>query len=248
MKLKGKTVLITGAGVRIGHAIALDCAKQGAHLIIHYHRSVAPARALQREAEALGSKVTLIQADFSKRPTETLIRWMVQKIYRQVHHVDVLINNASAFLSIPFGKVRERDWEELITVNLKVPFFLSQMVGERMKKRGSGKIINFVDHMIIRPPVAFLAHAISKGGLQTATVGLARALAPEVQVNSILPGPILPPPWGMSAKQKKSVADRTLLKRFGTPEDLAAAVRFLIEGTDYVTGVMLPVDGGISIA
>ncbi len=248
MKLKGKTVLITGAAKRIGRALALDCAKQGADLIIHYNRAAPDARRLQREAGIFGSKVTLIQADFSKRPTEAMIRRMVQKIYAQVRHIDVLINNASAFLSIPFGKVRERDWETLMTVNLKVPFFLSQMIGERMKKRGSGKIINFVDHMMVRPPASFLAHAISKGGLQTATIGLARALAPEVQVNSILPGPILPPPWGMSAKQKKSVADQTLLKRFGTPEDLAAAVRFLIEGTDYATGVMLPVDGGISIA
>lgn len=247
MKMKNKTVLITGAALRIGRVLAHACADRGADLVLHYNRSGHAARTLQREIEAIGRKATLIHSDFSHTATGTTIRRLIQKLYRQVRHVDVLINNASLFSPVPFGKIRERDWDPMLTVNLKVPFFLAQAIGMRMQKRGSGKIINLVDCMILKPPVNYLPYVIAKAGLQAATIGLARALAPQVQVNSIAPGPILAA-RGMTAKQKKSVTQRTLLKRFGSPEDIAAAVLYLIEGSDYVTGTMLSVDGGSSIA
>ena len=116
-----------------------------------------------------------------------------------------------------------------------------------MTKQKSGKIINLADWTAFRPFPNYLPYAISKAGLIAATAGLAKALAPYVQVNSIAPGPILPSK-GMSEQNREKVIQKTLLKRFGTPEDIAETVRFLIEGTDYITGAFIPVDGGSLIA
>ncbi len=247
MKIKGKTILITGGGLRIGRAIALDLAKRGAFLILHYHRSKQAMTALKQEIEALGAEVVAIPADFSSSKSTAMIKRFTAQVFNKVPHVDVLINNASNFYPTPFGKIKEKDWDAFMNVNLKTPFFLSQEVGNRMIKRRRGKIINIVDWTVNHPHPDYLPYVISKAGLQTATVGLAKALAPNIHVNSIAPGPILPS-RGMNTKRKKDITNRTLLKKFGDPKDIVSAVRYLIEDGDYITGVMLPVDGGSSAA
>ncbi len=249
MNLQGKTVLVTGAVKRLGREIALVLARAGAHLLIHYHTSRRDALELKKEIESLNGEASLFCFDLSARtkPLAPAIRKFVGQIYREVSRIDILVNNASIFYSTPFGKIQDKDWDDFMTVNLKAPFFLAQEIGQRMFKQKSGKIINLVDWVILRPHPNYLPYTISKAGLAAATAGLAKALAPYVQVNSIAPGPILPSK-GMSQKDKRAVIGKTLLKRFGHPKDIAETVRFLAEGTDFMTGALIPVDGGSHIA
>jgi NAD(P)-dependent dehydrogenase (short-subunit alcohol dehydrogenase family) len=249
MKLEGRTAFITGASKRIGREIAMTLAKGGADILLHYHRSKEEAVRLKTKMEALGVRVFLLAADFSKRkePFQRMIRHVVAEVYRKARRVDILVNNAAIFYPTPFGNITEKDWDDFLAVNLKVPFFLSQEIGKRMVKQKSGKIINLVDWSAFRPSTHYLPYAVSKAALIAATAGLAKALAPYVQVNSIAPGPILPFK-GMTKKEKEAVLRKTLLKRFGDPRDIAETVRFLIEGTDFITGAFIPVDGGSLVA
>ncbi len=249
MELKGKTVLITGAARRIGREISVHLAKRGARILAHYRKSKKEILSLQREISEWGGEMIPLAADFSASGSLTSkIRQFVKLIYREVPQVDVLVNNASIFYPTPFGKITEKDWDAFLATNLKAPFFLSQEIGLRMIKRGSGgKIINLVDWTGERPSPHFLPYCISKAGLIAATKGLAKALAPQIQVSGIAPGPILPAQHA-SLKEQKLAADKSLLKRYGHPRDIAQAVRFLIEGSDFTTGSILYVDGGASLA
>ena len=247
MQLRGKTVLITGAARRIGRQIAKTLARRGTTLILHYHRSIKEAQSLCRELSGLGGKILLIPADFSPGSLSKKVNAFVRRVYREAGHVDVLINNAAVFYPTPFGKISEKDWDNFMAVNLKAPFFLSQAIGQRMFKQKSGKIINLVDWSGERPYTQYLPYCISKAGLIAATKGLAKVLAPHVQVMGIAPGPILPAEFA-SKKDQKKAAEKSLLKRYGRPEDIAAAVRFLIEDTDFITGAVIPVEGGASLA
>ncbi len=245
MNLQGKTVLITGAARRIGREIALTLVRRGARILIHYRDSKADALLLQAEIQTMGGEALRVKADFSHRPRPLLpvIQKFINEIYQKVANIDVLVNNASLFYPTPFGAIKESDWDAFLAVNLKVPFFLSQEIGKRMMQQKRGKIINLVDWTARRPHPKYLPYAISKAGLAAATEGLAKALAPHVQVISVAPGPILPTK-DMKPNEKKAVAGRTLLKRFGHPKDIANTVRFLIEDTDFMTGAFIPVEGG----
>lgn len=246
MEMAGKTALITGCAKRIGREIALTLARRGASILIHYHNSRKDALQLQKEIRSLGSEAWLVRAGFSGTQKSLLpsLKRFIQEIYDRVPRVDILVNNAAAFYPLPFEKISERDWDNYMEVNLKVPFFLAQQIGLRMFKQKSGKIINLVDNVGFRPRVRFIPYAVSKAGLISATLGLAKALAPYVQVNGVAPGPILPPPGGMKASEKSKAAKKTLLGHFGDPRDIAGAVRFLVEDGDYMTGAIIPVDGG----
>jgi len=172
---------------------------------------------------------------------------ILQKALKETGSVDVLINNASAFYATPLKDLEENDWDHFMDVNLKAPFFLARAIGQHMYEKQSGKIINIIDARILHPDPEYMPYIISKTGLHAATVSLAKALAPYVEVNSIAPGPILPPK-GAPDEHHESVIKATLLQRSGSPEDIVAAVKFLIEGTDYLTGTLIPIDGGRSIA
>ncbi len=248
MQLAGKNILITGAAKRIGREIALTLAREGARILLHYHDSHSEALQVKKEIEKTGAEAVLLAADFSAgRGLVSGVQTFVRSIERAVKRIDVLINNASIFYSVPFGKISEKNWDDFLTVNLKAPFFLSQEIGKKMLKQKSGTIINLLDWTVERPSPDYLPYVISKAGLLAATKGLAKALAPHVQVNGIAPGPILAPE-GSSKKHKHSVAEKTLLKRFGSPKDIAQTVKFLVTGTDYVTGAVIPVEGGSLLA
>jgi len=249
MELQGKTALITGAARRIGREIALTLAASGATVLIHYHRSRAEALKLQKEIRAAKGEAALFRADLNtgSRNVLPVIQKLVRNIYRDFPSLDILINNASMFYPVPFGKITDRHWDSFLTLNLKTPFFLAQEIGRRMAKNKSGKIINLVDWTTERPGANFLPYAIAKGGLVTATKGLAKALAPHVQVNAIAPGPILRS-QGMTRGQEKAVIQKTVLKHFGNPGDIAETVKFLCEGTDFITGAVIPVEGGAMIS
>lgn len=243
MRLSGKTILITGAAKRIGRAIALELARSGGQILIHYNKSAGEARELKRELESWGARAWLCPLDLSNVTVKS-IRAFVRKLPVAV---DALVNNASAFYPVPIGKLNDKNWNDFMTVNLKAPVFLAQELGLQMVKRGEGRIVNVGDLAGENPFQNFLPHSVSKGALHVATKSLAKELAPNVLVNAVLPGPILEPPFGMSAPAKKRTAAQTLLKRFGQPEDIAKAVRYLLEA-DFVTGELLKVDGGKSIS
>jgi pteridine reductase len=240
MILDGKNVLITGAAVRLGRAIALELAGAGANILIHYRKSAREAKSLQKEIEALRCCAFLCPFDFGNASL-LKIRSFVNKLPAPV---DVLVNNAAIYYPTPLAKMTEDDWDDFLATNLKSPVFLARELGLKMAKRKEGVIINMTDIAGEKPFLNYLPYSISKAGMVAATRGLAKELAPFVRVNAVAPGPILEPPQGFSSPaQKKKIAEATLLKRFGNSDNIANAVRFLIEN-DFVTGEMIRVDGG----
>ena len=244
MEIQGKTALVTGAAKRIGRALALALAGEGMNLLVHYRRSVREVHETQAAAERLGVRVHLLQADLKDF---SQIQQLIRRAFRLAPKIHVLVNNASIFYKTPLGKVREKEWDEFFDVNLKAPFFLARAIGLRMFQQKEGKIINLIDWTAFRPYTQYLPYCASKAALVSVTQGLAKVLAPYVQVNGVAPGPILPA-VGSKSKEMQQVIKRTPLKRYGEPSDIAEAVRFLVKSTDFVTGVVLPVDGGNLIA
>lgn len=240
MEIQGKTALVTGAAKRIGRAISLVLASEGMNLLLHYHKSFREVRETQDAAERFGVRVQLIRADLGRFSE---LSQLIRTAFRLSPRIHLLINNASVFYKTPLGKVREKDWDRFFAVNLKAPFFLAQAIGLRMFRSREGKIINLIDWTAFRPYTQYLPYCASKAALVTVTQGLAKILAPHVQVNGIAPGPILPAS-GVPPAENRRVIQRTPLKRFGEPGDIAEAVRFLVKATDFVTGAILPVDGG----
>ena len=243
MDLKNRTVLVTGAGVRLGQAIAVSLGQQGMKVALHYHQSMEGAK---ETLDLMGGDIKqhgCFQADLRQ---VSKIELLIQHIEEKLGQIDVLINNAADFFPTPLGKVSESEWDHLISLNLKAPFFLSQLVGTSMLKQGQGKIVNIVDVAAERPWPQFLPYCASKAGLVSLTKGLAKALAPAVQVNAVAPGTMLPPPQISSFSQDLAI-ERSLLKKMGRPDDIARAVTYFLEN-DFVTGTVLPVDGGRMLA
>lgn len=234
-----KTALITGGATRLGKAISKALAKQNYTLFITYHTSHNEALKLQKEIEANGGTVFLYQCDLSK---PAIAEELAKKAIKKLNKIDLLINNAALFFPTKLGTVTEQQWHMLHDLNLKAAFFLSQEVGLHMQKNGSGQIINIGDtaHSIIWKN--YLPYSLTKAGINSLTIGLAKTLAPQVRVNCINPGPVLLPK-NFTNEEKKKAIEPTLLKRVGTPQDIIKAIHFLID-SDYITGVSLPVDGG----
>jgi pteridine reductase len=243
MDLKNSTALVTGAAKRVGLAIAVALARAGANLIIHYHHSEADAHAAGEQIEALGRRVYLIRADLSDREQ---IADMLRFLELECPPVDILVNSASVYYSTPLSTTTLEQWNENIDVNLRAPFLLSQALGKKMVEHGRGKIINISDCAVRRPYRDFLAYIVSKAGLVSLTEMLALELAPQVQVNTVAPGTVLLPQSATAEELEQSIR-RAPLKRLGSPEDVAAAVLYLIESGDFMTGGYYPVDGGAGI-
>lgn len=243
MELLGRTALVTGAARRVGRAIALAMAGRGMDIVIHYKSSAAEARATAEAAEGLGRRAVVVQADLSQHEeVETLADRAIQAFGK----IDVLVNSAALFYRTPLEKITAQEWEQFLRVNLTGPFLLARRVGLEMRRRGEGKIINVADVAGIAPWADFLPYSVSKGALITLTKGLAKALAPEVQVNAVAPGSVLlPEEYG--DKEREAIVRATPLKRIGNPADVANTVLFLLEGSDFITGQVVVVDGGRSI-
>jgi len=242
MDLENKVALVTGAGVRIGQAVAVKLGQLGMRVIIHYHHSEKGAKQTIQKLPGKKSKHLTLQADLKD---VTAIKELVSKAENQVGPVSVLVNNAAEFFPTPLFSTTEEEWDNLLALNLKAPFFLSQALGENMKSSGEGKIINIVDVSAERPWKSFLPYCASKAALISMTKGLARALSPEVQVNGIAPGTVLTPPEHIEMDLTASV-ENSLLKRIGKAEDVVQALEYLLQ-SDFVTGSILPVDGGRAI-
>ncbi|MFW5870313.1 MAG: SDR family NAD(P)-dependent oxidoreductase [Candidatus Sumerlaeota bacterium] len=244
MKLAGKVCLITGAGKRIGRALALRLARQGAHIAIHYHSSDDEAKQTAVTCRKAHEKVRAecFQADL--RDSDQIDE-MVEKVLRSFGRVDVLINNAGVFLKTPVDAEASERWQKIIDVNLRAPRRLCSLLSPGMIERGSGVIINITDALIHPPRQLYTAYNISKTALEEMTRSLAVELAPAVRVNAVAPGVVLLPE-GADDKLMEKLKASIPLKRVGHPDNIASACRFLIE-SDYLTGVVLPVDGGASL-
>ncbi len=240
MDLKGKVALVTGAGRRLGRAIAISLADRGAILALHYWNSRTQAQAVAAQIEHAGGRAQPFHANLEQ---VSEIEQMTADVLAAFGRIDVLINSASIFVRKSFGEITERDWDANLDTNLKAPFFLSKFAGTAMRRNGAGKIINLGDWAGIRPYKNYIPYSVSKAGLIGLTRALAKALAPEVQVNCIALGPVMPPD-DYDATEIDRLRNATLTKRLGSPEDVVRAVLFLCEGTDYATGSTLMLDGG----
>ncbi|MGH7865956.1 MAG: SDR family NAD(P)-dependent oxidoreductase [Candidatus Binataceae bacterium] len=244
MELKGKVALVTGAGRRVGRSIALALAERGASIAVHYRNSKREADELVGAVKKLGGKGEAFRADLEKVAD---IEKMVAAAVAAFARIDVLINSASVFEKKPLDEVTERDWDVHLNTNLKAPFFLAKFAGAVMRRQGAGKIVNIGDWAGIRPYKNYLPYTVSKSGIIGLTRALAKTLAPQVQVNCVALGPVLPPDEYDSAEIERLRAG-TLTDSIGTPEDVARAVLFFCEGTDFATGATLVLDGGRLIA
>jgi pteridine reductase len=243
MKIKDKIILVTGGAVRIGRSICLELAKCGAVVFCHYNSSDSDAQSLQEEVSEIGGNLHLIKSDFSQVNHATQI---IDDIISKTKRIDILINNAAIFFKTPLEDINEGDWDRIFSINLKTPFFISQKVGLLMKKQGFGKIINIGDTSGLNPWPGYLPYSLTKSGIISMTKGLAKALAPEVLVNCVNPGPVLIPDY-YNENEIKMAVDKTLVKKVGSANDIVQTIKYLIEGTDYITGSVINVDGGRSI-
>jgi pteridine reductase len=243
--LTGKTVLITGGARRVGAAIARTLHGAGANLVIHYRKSATEAGALADELNAARAKSTQIfQADLldlGKLPA------LVEFAVRSFGALDVLVNNASTFYPTKIGEITPKAWDDLMGSNLKAPLFLSQAAAPALKK-SSGLIINIVDIHALRPLRDYTVYCTAKAGLHMLTRSLAKELGPEVRVNGISPGPVLWPEQGGDESARKKIIQRTILQKMGTPEDIARTALFFAASAPFITGQILAVDGGRSVA
>jgi pteridine reductase len=241
-----QVALITGGARRVGAAICRRLHAGGVNLMVHYRSSADEARALQAELnDARAESVALVQADLLHMAA---LPEMVAETVRRFGRLDILINNASSFYPSPIGEIAEREWDDLIGTNLKTPLFLSQAAAPHLR-RNHGCIVNIVDIHADRPMRNYVVYSAAKGGLLALTRSLACELGPEVRVNGVSPGIIMWPEderWADELARQRLI-QTTLLKRVGDPEDIARTVGFLVFDAPYITGQVIPVDGGRSL-
>lgn len=245
--------LVTGGARRVGRAIVCELADAGCDIAIHYHRSRDEAHALAAYIAEKGRRAMAIQGDLNNSRC-----WpaTVERTVDELGRLDVLINNASVFVTgsasaeLPHPDTVEgfdlEQWESVLRTNLVAPMALCHYARTHLEKHGRGRIINLCDIAADRPWASHLAYCASKAALTALTKGLAKALAPRVTVNGVAPG-IAVFPSTYSEDLRKRLVAKVPLGRAGTPEEVARVVRFLIESADYITGQIIPIDGGRSI-
>lgn len=230
------TVLITGGAQRIGKALALDFARHGFDVCVHYHNSEAEALVVKEEIESFGRKAYLVQADLAK---EEEVRGIFSQLNQQVSNISVLVNNASTFVYDSVESAARETWDYHLEPNLRAPFILSQHFA---KQTEIGLIINIIDQRVWNLTPHYMTYTLSKFGLWGLTQTLSLALAPNIRVNAIGPGPTLKNSSQSQAQFDKQCKN-TPLQTGGSLEDLCAAAQFFVQAKS-VTGQMIAVDGG----
>jgi pteridine reductase len=234
-------VLITGAAKRIGRNIAKCLHAKGFSVVIHHRNSATEAEQLRTELESIRSdSVLVLQAElgeFDRLPE------MIAKTIGRFGRLDALVNNASSFFPTPIGSTQDSDWQKLFASNAWAPFFLSQAATPHLQA-SKGSIVNIVDIYAERPHKNHTVYCMAKAALAMMTQSLAKELAPHVRVNGIAPGAILWPDAGKPEADKNAMLADTPLHRSGRPEEIAEAVRWLIQDASYCTGQIIRVDGG----
>ena len=237
-----RAALVTGAGRRIGRAIAMTLAQAGYALVLHAHRSRAEAEKLAGEIVKAGGRASVVLADLADSEA---VRGLVPAA-AAFGPLTLLVNNASQFDEDEVGSLARARFEHTMAVNLTAPVFLSQAFAAQAPDGADAAIVNIVDQRVLKPTPRFFSYSLSKSALASATVTLAQALAPKLRVNAVAPGPTLPSPRQSPdefARQAASVP----LKRGPSPEDIAAAVLYLAQARS-VTGTLIAVDGGQHLA
>jgi pteridine reductase len=238
MELGGRVGLVTGAGRRVGRAIATALGERGMHVAVHYNGSADGARETRSDIERSGGKATLFQADLSRPDAPTVL---VNEVAAALGGIDVLINSAAIMDRTPLDSVTPAQWDAMFAINSRAPFFASLAAHRHMAARG-GAIVNIADLAALETWPAYVPHGLSKGVVVDMTRALARQLAPSVRVNAIAPGVImLPEGWQAEAGERLRLT--TPLKRLGSVNDVVGAVIYLLQA-DYVTGETIVVDGG----
>ncbi|HET6836501.1 MAG TPA: SDR family oxidoreductase [Gemmatimonadales bacterium] len=239
MELPGKVALVTGAGRRLGRALAGALAGRGMTVALHYHASADGARSLEREIQTAGGRAACFQADLTSAKAA---RGLPERVAAEWGRLDVLVNSAAVMHRLKFEETTPAQWDSILDLNLRSLFFCAQGAATALRA-ARGKIVNLADLAGLEPWPGFAAHSISKAGVVMLTKVLARSLAPEITVNAIAPGAVLVPEE-YSAEDRDRLARSTPLRRLGSPGDVVAALLYLLEGGDFVTGDILVVDGG----
>ncbi len=240
--LKGTVMLVTGGAHRVGKAIALALAAEGAAVAFTYLTSTEAARQTRREIEALGVPALHLRCD---QTSPAQVQGAVEAVLREWGRLDGLVNNASIMPEAPFLEITPEDWDLAQDINTRGPFLFTQAVARWMLAHGGGAVVNLLDESAVRPTRVFVHHGVSKAALWMLTRSSALALAPTVRVNAVLPGPLLKP-QGWEEERWQRLAEAAPLKKPGQPEDAARAVVYLMR-EDYITGQMIVVDGGRTI-
>jgi pteridine reductase len=239
--LDGRVALVTGAAKRLGRAVALGLAHQGADIAIHYGKSAVEANELAGEIQKLGRRTATFSAELTN---VSEIQTLIDEAIAHFGHLDILVNSAANFLETKFGQTTENTWDASLDTNLKGPFFCAQAAAPHLAKSGRGVIINFADIGGLLGWREYLPHSLSKAGVMLMTRILAKELAPAIRVNAIAPGTISMP--GDPLEWQSDYIRRAPLARTGRPDEIVDAVLYLLRA-EFVTGQTLVIDGGRSL-
>jgi pteridine reductase len=239
MELTGRVALVTGAGRRLGLALAEALAGRGMVMALHHHASSDGARGLRDRIVQAGGSAECFAADLTD---PVAARDLPRRVAERFGRLDVLVNSAAVMHRLTFEETTPEQYDATFDLNLRAVFFCTQGAAAELRK-ARGKVVNLADLGGLEPWPGFVAHSVSKAGVVMLTRVLARSLAPEVTVNAIAPGAVLVPD-DYDAAERDRLARTTPLGRLGRPEDAVAALLYLLEGGDYVTGDVLVVDGG----
>ena len=238
-----RVAVVTGGGHRLGAAIARALAGAGYDLVVNYRHAAAGAADTVAAAQAVGVRATAVQGDMTRAADVDRLLAATLEAYGRA---DVLVANAGVFRRTPVDTLTEADWDAMLDGNLRSSFLSTRRFGLHMRDHDGGAIVTLADVAAFRPWADYVPYSVAKAGVVALTIGLAKALAPRVRVNAIAPGPVLMPA-DFDAALTQRETDRTLLRRAGRPDNVAEAVLALVRN-DYITGVVLPVDGGRAVA
>jgi len=238
MELRGRVALVTGAGLRVGRAIAVALGGRGMRVAIHYNASDDGARETLRQVEAAGGSGAIVSADLTNADAAPRL---VESVASTLGGLDVLVNSAAVMIRTPFGEVEPQQWDRIMALNVRAPFFLAQAAAPLLRA-AHGAIVNIADLAAFETWPAYLPHGLSKAAVVYLTKSLARVLAPEIRVGGIAPGTVLlPDNWDQASADHLRAT--TPLARNGDPSDVTRTVLFILD-SDYLTGETIIVDGG----
>lgn len=238
MELRGRTAIVTGAGHRVGRALAVALGRRGMRVVVHYNATADGAHETLRAIESAGGQGVTVGADLTN--AEEIPR-VVDVALTHFGGIDVLVNSAAIMVRLPFGEVQPEQWDQTIDLNLRAPFFLTQAAAPHLRK-SRGVVVNIADLAAFETWPGYIPHGVSKSGVVYLTRALASVLAPDVRVAAIAPGTVLLPE-GWSTQDAERLRRTTPLAREGSPEDVARTMLFILD-SDYLTGETIIVDGG----